>query len=106
MALLIAFGVLGLLLHWSSAYFDKPRELDPDIWDADPEKLARNLKLATEARRAGKPYMNPDVIESIYARHAAAQATPFASKDYEPPPIEPRPRRLVRRHMMDKPHWE
>ena len=85
---------------------DKPTELDADVWDADAETCARNLKLKIEARKAGKPYMNPAAAAKIEADCAAAKARPFRADDFKAAPREEGPRRLVRRHPMRPATWE
>jgi hypothetical protein len=83
-------------------YGDKPTELQADIWDADPDKRARNLKLAIAAWRIGRTYINPDRVHDIMTRAGAASGPIVIAT----PNAEERPRRLVRCCAMHKPHWE
>lgn len=77
---------------------EKPTELRSDIWDADPEKRARNLKLAIAAWKTGGPYVNPDAeVRALAAlRSARSQSVhtgpyPIANpnQNAEPPARRP-----------------
>jgi hypothetical protein len=85
---------------------EKPGELDPDVWDKDPVKRARNLKLKTEAWRAGKPYTNPDELERFVAACEAAKAKPYSAPRAVVKPAPVRRGGWVRRHPMRAPVWE
>ena len=98
---LLAAGVAAMLFHREG----RPHELNSDVWDRDPEKRVRNLRLKTEAWRAGKPYTNPDELERMRAACEAAKTAPYSS----PPSANPNPVRSghwVRRHPMRAPVWE
>jgi len=101
---LLAVGALVLWLIFGNG--DKPTELDSDVWMPDPEERAANLKLKTEAWRAGRAYFSPAAIAKIEADCAAARARPFTPTDFKVAVSESSPRRLVRRHPMRPATWE
>jgi hypothetical protein len=99
----LAAGVLVLVFFFADR--DKPTELAPDVWVADDEERALNLKLKTEAWRAGRPYFGPGALAKIEEDCAAAQSKPFAPHDFKAASPEPSPKRLVRRHPMRPASW-
>jgi len=98
---LLAIGALVLWLVFGNG--DKPTALSADVWAADPETCARNLKLKIQAWKTGALYVNPE-------RAAEEKAWRDAGYTHSSPPpttgTEALPRRLVRCCPMHKPHWE
>ena len=101
-ALALALVAFGLFVKFKGP--ERPTELNPDIWDRDPAKRERNLRLALEAWKTGKIYVRPIDPEEFEARgRLASMASPIRIAD--PNGDEPE-RRLVRCCPMHKPHWE
>jgi hypothetical protein len=101
-AVLFALGVAAMFHRGG-----KPHQLDVDVWDNDPEKRARNLRLKTEAWRKGMRYTNPDELERMQAECELAKSNPYLTSSTMPTPDAgpAKRRRLVRDHPMRAPHW-
>jgi len=97
----LLFGLIRLIADFN----DRPSEFDPDVWSADPEERAANLKAKTAARKAGKPYVSPTQLARREAIYIAPRSAHMESPVKPAPQSDP-PRRLVRCCPMHKPHWE
>ncbi|MBA2587190.1 MAG: hypothetical protein H0U98_01040 [Alphaproteobacteria bacterium] len=100
MAIIVLLAVGAVVLALAIFPKDKPTELDADVWVADPEERARNLKRKTEAWRAGQAYFSPAAIAKIEADCTAARERPFSPTDFVPAPVQRAPAAPVRRHPM------
>ena len=100
---LIAVGALVLWLVFGNG--DKPTALSADVWAADPETCARNLKLKIEAWKTGTLYVNPERAAEEKAWRVAGYAHSSHTADGSVGGA-PSPRKLVRCCPMHKPQWE
>lgn len=59
MAVIVTLAFVGLVVWMLLGRNEKPHELEPHIWVADPEERARRLADAMTAWREGRTYRPP-----------------------------------------------
>jgi hypothetical protein len=108
---MVLVSIFGLcVLYWLvSLYREKPRETDPQIWDADPAKRAANLRDALALHREGLTFgqagssKDPAIRARALARMEAQMAHWRALPAIPPrsaPPAAPRRRATPREFLL------
>jgi len=92
----VLFGVLILASYLFPG--DKPTEFDADVWVADNEERAANLKRKTRSWRAGR--IHPAIVATIEADCAATGVEPAAPAGFAPVSAATTMTNPVRRHPM------
>jgi hypothetical protein len=101
MAIFVLLVVVAVVLWVAHVRGDKPRELDSDVWVADPEERAQRLTAKTAAWRAGQTYFSPEAMAKIEVDCAAARSRPWPAGGFKiADPNAEAAKRLVRRHPM------
>jgi hypothetical protein len=102
MTVLLVLALIGAGIWLTGQRGEKPSELNPDCWDADPATRAANVAAKTAAWKAAKPHMS--AAELARWEHARTQPWPSGGVTVvAPPEME---RRLVRDHPMRPPRWK
>jgi hypothetical protein len=102
MTVLLVLALVGIGFVLTVRRGEKPSELDPDVWSADPAERAANLAAKTAALKAGKAYASQAQLAQW--ERARTQPWPAEGLTVVTPP-EPE-RRLVRDHPMRPARWK
>ena len=79
MGLIAVLAVLGLFAIVINSFHEKPSEIDPRIWDADPVKRAENLKAAMIEYKAGR--WSPYTSGLVAQRRGRSSLQRFTGRD-------------------------
>src|SRR3569623_2267230 len=80
MAILL-LAVAAMVFAVLSRGWDRPSRYDRNVWSPDPDECERNLKLATAAWKASRPFVAPSVLARRDAEHEAARRLRWAADE-------------------------